>query len=77
MARQDTDRQAELEPQRKEYAFEQINKAGYEILTSDNTKLTFEFKGATVTLFFYSGWHTGKTIQDGRGIQKLLKQIKQ
>ena len=48
MPRLNEERQNELEPERKEYAFEQINKAGYEILTSDSTKLTFEFKGSTV-----------------------------
>ena len=76
MTRLDEDRKDELQPKRMEYAFEQINKAGYEILDSDRTSLKFEFKGAIVTLFVYTGWHTGKTIKDGRGIHNLLKQIK-
>lgn len=76
MPRLNEERQQELEPKRMEYAFEQINKAGYEILESDATSLKFKFKGHTVTLFPYSGWHTGKSIQDGRGLQKLLNQIK-
>lgn len=76
MPRLNIERQNELAPERKEYAFEQINKAGYEILFCDNTKLTFKFKGEKVTLFYYSGWHTGKSIKDGRGLANLLKQLK-
>ena len=73
--RLDTDRQKELEPKRMQYARNQITALGYEITEENATALKFEFKGSTVTLFPYSGWHTGKTIQDGRGIGKLLKQI--
>lgn len=74
--RLDIDRQKELEPGRIEYARNQITALGYEITEENATALKFVFKGSTVTLFPYSGWHTGKTIQDGRGIAKLLKQIK-
>jgi hypothetical protein len=74
--RLDTDRQKELEPKRMQYARNQITALGYEITEENATALKFVFKGATVTLFPYSGWHTGKTIQDGRGIGKLLKQIR-
>lgn len=74
--RLDQEKEAELSPKRMEYAFTKINNAGYDILHSDSTKLIFEFNGHQVTLFPYSGWHTGKSITDGRGLQKLLKQIK-
>jgi len=76
MARLDTDRQKELEPNRIEFAKAEITKLGYAITYEDGTKIQFEFKGKAVTLFPYSGWHTGSTIQDGRGIHKLIKQIK-
>lgn len=75
--RLDIERQKELEPKRMEYARNQITALGYEITEENATALKFVFKGSTVTLFPYSGWHTGKTIQDGRGIAKLLKQIRQ
>ena len=75
MARLDKDRENELQPKRMEYSIEQIGKAGYEILYSDKTRVEFEFNGAIVKFFPYSGWHTGKTIVDGRDISKLLKQI--
>lgn len=74
--RLDIDRQKELEPKRMEYARNQITALGYEITEENVTTLKFTFKESTVTLFPYSGWHTGKTIQDGRGIGKLLKQIR-
>lgn len=76
MGRLDINRQKELEPKRMEYARNQITALGYEITEENVTTLKFTFKGSTVTLFPYSGWHTGKTIQDGRGIGKLLKQIR-
>jgi len=41
----------------------------------DEHKLQFSFKDEIVTLYPYSGWHTGKSITDGRGINKLLTQI--
>lgn len=74
--RLDTDRQKELEPERMSFAKREIEKLGYEITFESKTELHFMFKGAAITLFPYSGWHTGKTIKDGRGIAKLLKQIK-
>ena len=39
------------------------------------TTLQFIFRGSPVTLYPYSGWFTGKTVKDGRGIHNLLKQI--
>lgn len=75
MSRLDTDRQKELEPKRMEFAVNVIKHLGYEITYQDTTKVQFTFNGETVTLFAYSGWHTGKSITDGRGIEKLIKQI--
>ena len=74
--RLDSDRQKELEPKRIQFAKEAIDEVGYRITYEDKTKIQFQFKGEIVTLFPYSGWHTGKSIVDGRGIEKLLEQIK-
>lgn len=49
-----------------------------EVLTDGKAKATtlqFTFRGSPVTLYPYSGWFTGKTVKDGRGIMNLLKQI--
>lgn len=75
MARLDTDRQHELEPKRIQFAIDQITNLGFEITYKDKTKIQFVYKKETVTLFPYSGWHTGKSIQDGRGIQNLIIQL--
>jgi len=31
--------------------------------------------GSTINFFPYSGWHSGKSIEDGRGFKNLLKQL--
>lgn len=74
--RQDQQREAQLQPERMKFAKEQIVKLGYVITFEDKTRLEFNFRNELVKLFPYSGWHTGKSIVDGRGINKLLKQIK-
>lgn len=70
------ERQQQLEPERIKYAKEQIEKLGYEITYECDTRIDFIFKGSTIQFYPYSGWHTGKTIIDGRGINKLINQIK-
>lgn len=78
--RLDIDRQKELEHLRIDYAKKCIRSLGIEITkdVSIENKTFFEFnwKGGTVRVYPYSGWHTGKTIKDGRGLGNLLKQLK-
>lgn len=76
MARLDTERQEALEPKRMAYAKERITELGYAITFESDTELNFLFNGGKVHFFPYSGWHSGSTIKDGRGLSKLLKQIK-
>lgn len=75
MPRLDIERQLRLEPQRIEYAVSRIEALGYPITERDNVKIKFLFKGKSVTFYPYSGWATGSTIKDGRGLWRLLKQI--
>lgn len=75
MARLDIDRQQELAPERMDYAKQQIEAMGFKITYQDKTKLNFRYNGSAVHFYPYSGWHTGKTIKDGRGIENLLKQL--
>lgn len=75
MARLNTERQERLEPARIAHAIHRIEQLGYTITLRDNKKIQFIHKGKTVTFFPYSGWATGKTIQDGRGLGKLIKQL--
>lgn len=77
MARLNIETQREQDPKRLEYAINKIESLGYEVKVIEDSKaLQFDFKGSPVTLWVYSGWHSGKTIIDGRGIAALIKQIK-
>lgn len=70
------ERQNTLEPKRLEFAKKEIEKLGYSITYQSETELQFMYMGHKVYFFPYSGWHSGSTIKDGRGLKKLLKQIK-
>ena len=74
--RLDAERQKELEPKRLQFAKSEIERLGYKLTYESSNMLRFDFKGKPVVLYVYSGWHTGATITDGRGIEKLIKQIK-
>ena len=66
----------ELEQKRMEYGEWQIIEAGYDVSKINRSKLQFEFKEETVYYFPYTGWFSGKSVRDGRGIKNLIKQIK-
>lgn len=62
-------------PQRKDYAIKELLMVG--IVPQDNgDNLTFTYKGSKITFWPYTGWASGKTIKDGRGILTLVKQLK-
>lgn len=75
MARLNIERQERLEPERIAYAVERLEEMGYTITHRDNTRIQFIHRGHPVTFFPYSGWATGRTIKDGRGLKNLLKQL--
>lgn len=76
MPRLDTDRQKDLEPKRMEYAIKQLYALGINPIIVSERRIEFEYKGASVMFYPYSGWHTGKSITDGRGLKQLLSQLK-
>lgn len=73
--RLDQDRQAELEPKRMAGCKKSLEDLGFEVAEVGSTQLQFIFKGSKISFFPYSGWHTGKTIKDGRGFTKLISQL--
>lgn len=75
MARLDQDRQAKLEPERMFHAKEQLFELEIDVHYESECELRFMFNGSEIKFFPYSGWHTGKTIKDGRGLKNLLKQL--
>lgn len=73
------ERENTLQPLRMSAAIEKISKLGYNVTQINDTLLQFkypnDFSGRDVNYFPYSGWASGATIKDGRGLKKLLKQI--
>lgn len=69
------ERQQELQLGRVDYARTRLEALGYPVTEVNATTLQFIFRGSPVTLYPYSGWFTGRTVTDGRGIKNLLKQI--
>lgn len=76
MPRLNIDRQERLEPKRMEHAKKKITELGFEIVFENEKELRFVFKDKIIKFFPYSGWHSGATIKDGRGLENLLKQLK-
>lgn len=76
MARLDKQRQELLEPKRLEKSIKEIEKTGLKISNHTNKIIWFLYKGHPVTYYVYSGWATGKSIKDGRGLNKLINQLK-
>lgn len=74
--RLDEERQNKLQPIRMQKALEELKKMGFSPNQIDETTLSFEFKKSIIKYFPYSGWASGKTIKDGRGLKKLLNQLK-
>lgn len=76
MSRLNTERQNKLEPIRMRTAINEIQRLGLKITNCTDKMIEFEYKGHSIKYFPYSGWATGKTIKDGRGLDNLLKQLK-
>lgn len=74
--RLDQEREKTLQPKRMESCRATLEDMGFEVTCSGGNRLEFEFKGERVMHYPYSGWHTGKSITDGRGFKKLLNQLK-
>ena len=76
MPRLDIERQALLEPIRIKKAMKKIKQLGFNPHEVGSSKITFEYKNGNKVYFWpYSGWHSGKDIEDGRGLEHLLKQL--
>lgn len=69
--RLDKEREAKLQPERIAFAIKQLNAAGVLNVQQDSTSVWFTFKNHMVKLYPYSGWFTGKSVKDGRGLSDL------
>lgn len=69
------EREKKLQPKRIRIAIHKLSELGILLDEVDDTKIVFHFNCEKITFYPYSGWHTGKSIQDGRGLDNLLKQL--
>lgn len=69
------ERKEALQPGRIEYARTKLKALGYNVEQINPTVLKIIHKGKPIIIYPYTGWFTGKTIKDGRGINNLLKQL--
>jgi hypothetical protein len=67
MARLDQERQNRLAPKRLGTTKILLEQMGYKVDIMGNTTLVFFHNNHKVMFYPYSGWHTGKSIKDGRG----------
>jgi hypothetical protein len=70
------ERRDQLEPGRFDFCVKQLKAMGYEVGTVDTRMITFTHKGQRIIFYPFTGWFTGKTVKDGRGINNLLNQLK-
>jgi len=71
------ERRANKEGSRMDFAIKQLTGLGHKVTMETNNAISIIFKGERVMVYPYTGWFTGKSVKDGRGIKNLLKQIKQ
>jgi len=75
MSRLDLQRQKRLEPKRMEEAKRRIGAKIPKLYGQTSNSISFDYKGQKVVYYPYSGWASGKSIKDGRGLENLLKQL--
>jgi hypothetical protein len=73
--RQNQERQKELEPKRLERAKAKIRELDLPIIHESDRMFKFVYDEEIITFYPYSGWATGIGINDGRGLDNLLKQL--
>ena len=73
--RLDVERQAKLEPERTKLAIKTLTEMGFKVKVESNTEISFIYQGEKIKYFPYSGWASGKTIKDGRGLNTLVAQL--
>lgn len=75
MARLNQEREKRLQPLRMDHAKKKLEAIGYEVKECGDCEIQFIYNGSIVKFYPYSGWATGATIKDGRGLKNLLKQL--
>lgn len=73
--RLDQERESRLQPHRIAFVKSKLEQRGYELTFTGKDRVEFEHNGHTIKFWPYSGWHSGKTIVDGRGFKSLFRQL--
>ena len=66
----------QIQPERMNIALFELAFINVDVVFQNESEIHFMHKGSLIKYFPYTGWATGKTINDGRGLQTLLNQIK-
>ena len=69
------DLRREETPGRMRHAKKRITSLGYKITQETQYELEFRYNCETVKFNPFTGWASGKSIRDGRGLQNLIDQI--
>lgn len=65
------------ESYRIQNAIRALQSKGYKAIYLPALKaLRFNYRGNDITFFPYKGWFSGKGITSGRGLENLIKQLK-
>jgi len=66
-----------LEPKMIAEALKTFQSLGIEPkLVKKGVMMVFEHKGSDIQFFPYTGWYSGKSVRDGRGINNLVRILK-
>lgn len=61
--------------ERSEFVLSELKKRGIPISLKNERQIGFDHKGETCVYWPVSNWVSGPTIERGRGINRMLKQI--
>lgn len=64
-----------LEERKAEKALIALDELGFDPIKIDDSEINFEYKGCVVKYYPLTEWFSGKSVRDGRGLSKLLKQL--
>jgi hypothetical protein len=57
------------------YAKKRLKDLNIEIVFESDNRIDFMHNGKTCSIYPYTGFFTGPTIKDGRGVEKLIEQL--
>lgn len=65
-----------IQKERLEHAKYKLEEIGIDVIFECESRIEFYYDGELIQYYPFKQWATGKSIEDGRGLNNLLKQIK-